>query len=134
MDREFAAGGLVCRAGNLLLVRVTNLEGAAVWSFPKGHVEKGETSEEAALREVEEETGWNCRITGDLTTVGYKFMRQGRLVDKKVRWFWMAPVKKTGKPDAVEVSAARWANAPAAEKLLSYPSDLKLLELFKSRN
>ena len=134
MDREFAAGGLVSREGKLLLVKATNLKGEQVWTFPKGHLEKGESAEQGALREVQEETGWECRITGDLETVEYKFMRSGRLVDKKVRWFWMEPVKKTGKPDAVEILAVKWAAPAAAEKLLVYPSDKKLLEAFKAKN
>ena len=62
MNKEFSAGGLVRRGGKVLMVKVCNLKGEEVWTFPKGHVEKGETPMEAALREVEEETGWRCRL------------------------------------------------------------------------
>lgn len=129
MDKEISAGGVVSREGKLLLVKVCNLKGEVVWTFPKGHLDKGETALEAALREVEEETGWKCRSLGPLTTAGYKFTRQGRPVDKKVKWFMMEPVEKTGKPDAAEIIAAQWVAAGAAKKRLSYPSDLKLLSL-----
>lgn len=129
MDKELSAGGVVAREGKLLLVKVCNLKGEEVWTFPKGHLDKGETALEAALREVEEETGWKCRSLGPLTTVGYKFTRQGRLVDKKVKWFRMAPVEKTGKPDETEIMKAEWVAAAACRKRLKYPSDLKILAL-----
>ena len=129
MDKEISAGGVVSREGKLLLVKVCNLNGEVVWTFPKGHLDKGETALEAALREVEEETGWKCRSLGPLTTVGYKFSRQGRPVDKKVKWFKMEPVEKTGKPDAAEIIESEWVAARAAKKRLSYPSDLKVLAL-----
>jgi len=49
---ERAAGGIVERGGKVLLVRVTNLQGEVKWTFPKGHLEKGEKPLAAALREV----------------------------------------------------------------------------------
>lgn len=125
--KEYAAGGVVGRDGKVLLVRVTNLQGETVWTFPKGHLEKGETPLAAALREVEEETGWRCRKIGPLALVAYRFNRNGRPVSKKVRWYRMAPVKKTGLPDAVEIHKTRWVAAAKAAGLLSYPSDLRLL-------
>lgn len=128
MPREHSAGGLVSRGGKVLLVQVCDLKQQVVWCFPKGHLEKGETGEQAALREVEEETGWRCRSLGAMLSVGYFFRRQGRLVTKKVDWFLMEPVKKVGKPDAVEIIKTRWATAAQAEKLLQYPTDKKLFK------
>lgn len=125
--KEFAAGGIVGRAGKVLLVEVENLKGEIVWTFPKGHLEKGETWAAAALREVEEETGWKCRSLGLLSNVTYWFQRKGRLVFKRVRWYKMAPVKKTGKPDADEIRKTKWIDAKKAGKLLSYQSDDRVL-------
>ena len=127
-SKEVSAGGVVRRGGEVLLVKVTNLKGEQVWTFPKGHLEKGETALQAALREVEEETGWKCSSRGKLMTVGSKFQREGRLVDKKVEWFLMEPVEKTGTPDAVEILEAAWVKDEAAPEMLKYPSDLKLME------
>jgi ADP-ribose pyrophosphatase YjhB (NUDIX family) len=125
---EHSAGGLVVRAGKVLLVQVENLKGEIVWCLPKGHLEEGETAEQAALREVEEETGWRCRVVEKLERVHYFFKRQGKLVSKDVDWFVMAAGKKVGTPDAVEVRAVKWAPLEKARELLKYPSDLKMLE------
>ena len=124
---EYAAGGVVGRDGKVLLVRVTNLQGDVVWTFPKGHLEKRETALAAALREVEEETGWRCRTAGPLALVTYRFRRNGRPVFKKVRWYRMEPLKKVGTPDAVEIMSTKWVETAKAERSLSYPSDLRLL-------
>lgn len=125
---EYAAGGIVERRGRLLLVQVTNLAGEVKWTFPKGHLEKGEKPLDAALREVEEETGWRCEASGRLPDVEYCFNRNGRPVHKRVSWYRMKPLKKTGKPDAVEIMKTRWVPAESGEKYLSYPGDLKILK------
>lgn len=128
--KELAAGGVVGRGGKVLLVQVRNLEGGIVWTFPKGHLEKGETWRTAALREVEEETGWRCRSLGLLSNVTYRFKRKGRPVFKRVRWYRMEPAAKTGKPDADEIRKTRWVDAGRAAKRLSYPSDLRLISRY----
>lgn len=124
--KEFAAGGVVLREGKALLVKVTNLKGEVKWTFPKGHLEGKESALEAALREVEEETGWRCESEGPLTEVRYFFTRNGRPVDKRVSWFRMRPVKKVGRPDAIEIMGTRWVPLDGLERLLSYKSDLEL--------
>jgi ADP-ribose pyrophosphatase YjhB (NUDIX family) len=133
MDKEYAAGGIVGHGGKLLLIKVTNLAGEKVWTFPKGHLDAGETPLKAALREVEEETGWRCKSLGVLTTVAYNFSRQGRPVAKKVKWYRMEPIEKVGKPDAREIMDAKWVPQEAAAKKLKYPSDFKLLELWSAK-
>jgi 8-oxo-dGTP pyrophosphatase MutT (NUDIX family) len=124
---ERSAGGVVGRGGKVMLVQVENLKGEIVWTFPKGHLEKGETPLKAALREVEEETGWRCRNLGPLPKATYWFTRKGKKIFKRVDWYRMEPVEKTGKPDAAEILRARWFAAADAEKALSYPGDVRLL-------
>ncbi|UPT74279.1 MAG: NUDIX domain-containing protein [Elusimicrobiota bacterium] len=128
--KEYAAGGIVEKNGKVLLVQVTNLEGKVVWSFPKGHLEKKETPLKAALREVEEETGWKCRSIGPLALIRYRFNRNGRPVAKKVRWYRMEPIEKTGKPDAVEIMKTKWVARSMADRSLTYPSDLRLFRRY----
>lgn len=127
-DKEHSAGGLVVRSGKILMVEVENLKGEIVWCLPKGHLEKGETAEQAAVREVAEETGWRCRSLGPILQVGYFFKRQGRLVSKKVDWFLMEAEKKVGGHDEVEVRRVQWAPIEKARTLLTYPSDQQVLE------
>jgi ADP-ribose pyrophosphatase YjhB (NUDIX family) len=131
--KEYAAGGIVEKKGKVLLVKVTNLKGEVVWTFPKGHLEKKETPLKAALREVEEETGWKCRSVGPLALIRYRFNRNGRPVAKKVRWYRMEPLEKTGRPDAVEIMKTKWVDKKKASKKLSYPSDLKLIGRYLGR-
>lgn len=125
--KEYAAGGVVERDGKILLVKVTNLSGEVVWTFPKGHLEKKETPLKAALREVEEETGWKCRSVGPLALIRYRFNRNGRPVAKKVRWYRMEPVEKTGSPDEIEIMKTKWVPKRSTAKCLAYPSDLRLI-------
>ncbi len=133
MLKEISAGGLVVREGQVLMVKVTNLQDEVVWTFPKGHLEAGEGARQAALREVEEETGWACRIRGPLIASSYHFLRNGREVSKQVKWYLMAPLKKTGSRDGEEIMAVRWVALADAAKLLRYPSDLELLVAFHRR-
>jgi ADP-ribose pyrophosphatase YjhB (NUDIX family) len=131
--REVSAGGLVVRDGKVLLVRVENLQGEVRWTFPKGHLEAGEGPRQAARREVEEETGWACRIRGALGTARYRFRRGAREVSKQVRWYLMTPLRRTGSRDPDEVLAVRWAALGAARRLISYPSDIALLDAYQRR-
>lgn len=136
---EVSSGGLVRRGAppEILMVQVQNLQGKTVWTFPKGHLEAGETPEQAALREVYEETGWECRIAPGskrpFKKVQYFFRRGKELVRKQVIWFLMEPVKKTGSRDPHEILQTRWASFSEAEKLVSYKSDKLLLEELKAQ-
>ena len=128
---EFSAGGVVQEEKRLLLVKVKNLEGKIAWTFPKGHLEEGETAEEAALREVEEETGYQCEILEPFDKVEYFFKREGQLIKKHVTWFLMKPLKKTGMHDPEEIIETCWATLPEAEDLASYKSDKQILGKLK---
>ena len=127
---EHSAGGVILEDGRVLLIQMKNLEGSKVWTFPKGHLESGETPETAALREVAEETGFECEIIRDLYRADYSFTRAGHPVKKDVRWYLMRRrggdgVVKT--PD--EIFDMKWCEPEEAKRCLSYPSDLKMLEL-----
>jgi 8-oxo-dGTP pyrophosphatase MutT (NUDIX family) len=125
---EFSAGGIVREAGNLLMVLVENLEGQRIWTFPKGHIEKGEKAEEAALREVEEETGYRCRIETPFDRAHYWFRRGAVLTRKTVIWFLMRPMEKTGAHDPSEIVEVRWVPFDEARQIAKYRSDKRILE------
>jgi ADP-ribose pyrophosphatase YjhB (NUDIX family) len=128
---EFSAGGVVQDGPNLLMVKVQNLEGEQVWTFPKGHIEKGEKAEEASLREVEEETGYRCEVIKPFERVQYYFQRAGQLTKKTVTWFLMKPLEKTGAPDAEEILETEWVSMDEASRRAKYKSDKTLLAKLK---
>ncbi|MFA5975797.1 MAG: NUDIX hydrolase [Elusimicrobiota bacterium] len=125
---EFSAGGVVREGSNLLMVKVENLEGRQLWTFPKGHIEAGEKAEQAALREVEEETGYHCEIIKPLDRAQYWFKRENKLTKKTVTWFLMKPLKKTGLHDPEEILETRWFPISEACRIACYRSDKKILE------
>jgi 8-oxo-dGTP diphosphatase len=125
-----AAGGLVCRQsddgtaeGNLVEVLLVHRPAYDDWAFPKGKLEPGEREEQAALREVEEETGLHCRLGRDLGVTRYNDSR-GR--SKTVRYWQMTPIGGQLAP-ADGVDDTRWVSVPDATALLTYPRDRELL-------
>jgi 8-oxo-dGTP pyrophosphatase MutT (NUDIX family) len=128
---EFSAGGVVQDGPNLLMVQVKNLEGDVRWTFPKGHIEKGEKAPEAALREVEEETGYRCEIVKPFERVQYYFRRDDQVTKKTVTWFLMKPLAKTGTHDPEEILETEWVSMEEARKRVLYKSDKKLLDKLK---
>jgi 8-oxo-dGTP pyrophosphatase MutT (NUDIX family) len=95
------------------------------WSLPKGKVDPGETDEEAALREVEEETGVRGTLGPELEATRYRD-RKGRL--KQVRYWLMEANGKAPKfqPNN-EIDEVRWCSAADAGKLLHHEHDRKLI-------
>lgn len=123
---EYSAGGVVLRDGMVLLIRARDLKGRPVWTFPKGKLDDGEISQQAAVREVEEETGWRCRIETELPKSEYWFQREGQRVKKTVRWFRMTPIERVGEKDN-EVDEVAWIPVGEALGRLTYGADRQLL-------
>jgi ADP-ribose pyrophosphatase YjhB (NUDIX family) len=114
------AGGVIVDSGKVLLV--TGLQGT-VWSFPKGHVEHDETVEQAALREVLEETGYEVEIVKRLVDLTYTNKETGDLI--RVAMFKMKTIKDTGlKEKDVQV---KWFPIEEAKEFLSYHKPSSLL-------
>ena len=110
------------RDGRVLLVHRARYDD---WSLPKGHVEDAETSEDAALREVWEETGLRCTLGAYLGATHYT-APEG---EKEVR-FWLMSAEGEPGPSH-EVDAVRWATPADARELLSYASERELLKLLR---
>ena len=103
---ERSAGGLVVRGDEVLLIAVA---GGQRWQLPKGHVEPGESAEQAAVREVREETGVGGRPVASLPTIEYWFVQAGQRVHKQVDYYLLG--YETGSEtdfDPSEVSSAEW--------------------------
>jgi 8-oxo-dGTP pyrophosphatase MutT (NUDIX family) len=119
-----ASGGVVCRRGDDgLQIALVHRPRYDDWSFPKGKLDKDESWEDAALREVEEEIGVRCRLGAELPSTSYKDPK-GR--DKVVRYWLMEPVDGAFEPTA-EVDEMRWVSRAEADHLLSYEHDRELL-------
>jgi 8-oxo-dGTP diphosphatase len=93
------------------------------WTFPKGKVEEGETDEQAALREVEEETGLRCELGEELARTRY---RDPKLRAKVVRYWAMTPV--AGEAGARhEIDDLVWLPIPGATERLTHERDRDVL-------
>jgi len=119
-----AAGGVVWRRGpGGIEVAVAHRPHHADWSLPKGKLDPGETWEEAALREVQEEIGFLCRLGRELSSTSYEDQK-GR--SKVVRYWLMEPEEGEFRPNP-EVDELRWLIPSAAAELLTYPHDKALV-------
>jgi 8-oxo-dGTP diphosphatase len=120
-----AAGGVVMRKGpQETEIAVVHRPRYDDWSFPKGKLDPGETFEEAALREVREETGLICRLGPELAFAHYED-NEGR--PKVVRYWLMAVIEDPGFSPSDEVDELRWMTPAAAPDLLTYSRDRKLV-------
>ena len=119
-----AAGGVVWRRGaGGVEVAVVHRPRYDDWSLPKGKLDPGESWEDAALREVEEELGISCRLGRELPPTSYRD-RKGR--QKAVRYWMMEPEAGEFTPND-EVDEVRWLIPDAAADLLTYPHDRELV-------
>ena len=120
--RVEAAGGVVVDGdGRVCLVHRPRYDD---WSLPKGKLDAGESFEQAALREVEEETGLVCSLEDELASTEYHD-RKGR--PKIVRYWRMTVVEDPGFEPNDEVDELRWMDPGDAAGLVSYEHDKSLL-------
>jgi 8-oxo-dGTP diphosphatase len=119
-DRVDAAGGVVERDGSVLLVHRPRYDD---WTFPKGKLDPGESFEDAALREVEEETGLRCTLGRELPATRYEV--NGR--PKLVRYWLMTPQAEPGFIPNDETDDLRWVTPDEARRLLTYDRDRDVL-------
>jgi 8-oxo-dGTP pyrophosphatase MutT (NUDIX family) len=131
-DHIRAAGGVVWRPGpggagtEILLVHRPRYDD---WTLPKGKAERGESDEDCALREVEEETGLRCELGDHLVDVSY-VDRFGR--PKVARYWAMRPLGGAFAPDA-EVDEVQWLSLDDAARLLTYERDRPVVDAFRLR-
>ena len=130
---EVSAGGLVVdHSGThgLLIGRIDHKDATGkriLWSLPKGHIEEGETPEQAAIREVAEETGITSSITKSLGVIDFWFMAGGKRIHKTVHHFMFTEVGGVLTPQVSEVDEVSWFPLAEIVDRLAYPDEKKLI-------
>ncbi len=130
---EVSAGGLVIDESGTkgLLIGRRDLKDATrerlLWSLPKGHIEAGETPEQAAIREVAEETGIQSEISRELGIIDFWFMAGGKRIHKTVHHYLFRETGGVLAPQVSEVDDVGWFPLEEIISLLAYPDEKKLI-------
>ncbi len=127
MLKDHSAGGIVYRvADGQVHVLVTQSSAHDGWIFPKGHLEHGETSSDAALREVKEETGIDARIVARVGSIRYVFRAKERQIAKTALFYLMEYVGGAVNADSPEVRAVVWVPQSEVANRLTYVNETGL--------
>jgi 8-oxo-dGTP pyrophosphatase MutT (NUDIX family) len=127
-----SAGGLVIRTSGdgteIVLGRRSRRREGIRWTLPKGTPDAGESVEQTAVREVEEETGLRVRIVEPVGSIRYSFVQSGTRIDKTVHHFLMVPTGGNLSDHDREFDEVRWVPVTEAVHLLSYETEREIVE------
>lgn len=131
---ETSAGGLVVcglhgppQAREAALIGRTDRRGRLLWSLPKGHIEAGETAEQAAEREVAEETGIDGQVLAPLGSIDYWFVTEGRRVHKTVHHYLLQFLGGELSDEDMEVTEVAWVRLAEMDARLAYADERRLV-------
>ncbi|WP_074852330.1 NUDIX hydrolase [Gordonia westfalica] len=134
--RETSAGGLVISDLGLpvdelsaALIGRVDRRGRMMWSLPKGHIETGETAEQTAIREVEEETGIQGTVVAPLGKIDYWFVSEGRRIHKTVHHYLLRCVGGELSDADYEVSEVAWVPLHELPRRLTYSDERRLARM-----
>jgi 8-oxo-dGTP pyrophosphatase MutT (NUDIX family) len=131
---EVSAGGVVYRrdddddAIDLALAARRTRRGQLAWGLAKGAIEPGESDEQAAVREVLEETGLEAEVEADLGDIRYFYVWEGVRVRKRVRFFLMRATGGDVANHDTEMEDVRWFPLPTAIKRAAYKGEREVIE------
>lgn len=126
VEFRFSAGGVVFKKDRVLVIKP---KGTDRWQLPKGHIDKGESSKETAVREVEEEGGVKVNPIEKIGDTQYFFLLKGQKIFKKVTFYLMEYVKdKKEGPDETEVDDAKFVFYKKALETLSFKDDREIVK------
>lgn len=128
MAKEASAGGVVytIRNGQPLILMILDIYGQ--WTLPKGHLESGETPEQAALREIAEEVGLRGEIECDLGKTRYQHKINSLVMDKTVRYYLVRAADTKLRLAAGEVRDAKWVPLEKAVEASGYANNRPVIE------
>lgn len=131
LQKQTSAGGVIFKKNdNSLQVILISVRNGHAWCLPKGIVNKGETTEEAALREVSEETGLTGRIIDKLGDINYwYYIKEENIKCRKTVYFYLMEYISGDTADHdIEVDDAEWFSLEAALKKVSFKGDRTMIE------
>jgi 8-oxo-dGTP pyrophosphatase MutT (NUDIX family) len=132
---EFSAGGVVVRGNEVVVIVPVKRDagGNKVLGLPKGHADGAETPEQAAAREVREETGIDADLVHELGDVLYSYVRGGRRRDKRVRFYLFEYRGGDVADHDNEIEDARWIPLEEAVRTLTYTGEREMVRRALSR-
>jgi 8-oxo-dGTP pyrophosphatase MutT (NUDIX family) len=129
---ETSAGGFVLdrsgRQPKAALIARRDRRGRLIWSLPKGHIEAGETPEDAAVREVFEETGIHGSIVASLGTIDFWFMAENQRIHKTVHHYLLDAEDLVLSDADSEVAEVAWVPLDEVAGRLRYADERRLLD------
>jgi 8-oxo-dGTP diphosphatase len=130
--REVSAGGVIYRKhGDSIEIALIHVRHR--WGLPKGHIEEGERSDEAALREVREETGLEGQVRKRLGDIRYSYRHKTKTgkpirIYKRVYFYLLRYLKGDVRDHDHEVDEARWFPIQEALSLLKFPTERRMVQ------
>ena len=130
--REVSAGGVVFRKTDtgvdVILASRRTRSGDLVWGLPKGRIDEGESKQQAAVREVREETGLTAEIVAPLGRIAYVYVWEKDRISKVVHFFLMRTTGGDTDDHDDEMEEVRWFTLAEAKDSAAYDSERDVIQ------